>query len=139
MSGFSKYLAQQVLNHTLLAVPFPTVVSHKIALFTADPLDVVQNEVSAEWYTRQVCDAWSAPEEVGTNGTAYKTTNDITIIFGPVVGDPVTITHWGIVDGLNATGLLYSGLISGGAVNLYAGDTLGFPQGGLTVQLDITE
>lgn len=139
MSGFSKYLAQQILNHTLLAVPFPTVVSHQIALFTSDPLDVVQNEVSAPWYSRQTCDAWSAPEEVGTNGTAYKTTNDLAVSFGPVTGDPITVTHWGIVDGLNATSLLYSGTIIGGAVDLYAGDTLGFAQGGLTVQLDITE
>ena len=139
MSGFSKYLAQQILNHTLLAVPFPTVVSHRIALFTSDPLDVVQSEVSADWYSRQECDAWSAPEEVGTNGTAYKTTNDIGITFGPVGGDPITVTHWGVVDGLNATSLLYSGPITNGSVDLYDGDTLGFPSGALTVQLDITE
>lgn len=139
MTGFSKYLAQQVLNHTLLNVPFPTVTSHKIALFSADPLDIIQFELTAEWYLRQPCDAWKAPEEVGTNGTAYKTSNDITVQFGPVVGDPITLSHWGVVDGLNATSLLYSGAIVGGAVELYAGDRLAFVPGSLVVQLDITE
>lgn len=139
MSGFSKYLAQQILNHTLLAVPFPTVISHKIALFTQDPLDVVQHEVTAEWYQRQTCDAWSAPEEVGTNGTAYKTTNDITVQFGPVTGDAISISYWGVVDGLNATSLLYSGPITGGEIQLFAGDVIAFLPGDLTVQLDITE
>ena len=140
MSGFSKYLAQQVLNHTLLNVPFPTVTSHKIALFHADPLDTLQNEVEGSWYQRQTCDAWGAPIEVGTHGTAYKTSNDIVVSFGPVTGaGGTTISHWGIIDGNNATNLLYSGEIDGSAAELYAGDTLTFTQGALVVQLDITE
>lgn len=140
MSGFSKYLAQQLLNHTLLNVPFPVVTSHKIALFTADPEDVLHHEVVADWYSRQTCDAWGAPVEVGTLGTAYKTSNEIPISFGPVTGDGgITISHWGVVDGLNATNLLYSGPIDGTAAELYAGDTLVFEAGNLVVQLDITE
>ena len=139
MSGFSKYLAQQILNHTLLSVPYPLVTAHRIALFTSDPLDVVQFEVSAPWYSRQVCDAWSAPEEVGTNGTAFKTTNDVLVQFGPVIGDSVSISYWGVVDGLNATSLLYSGPITGGEIQLFAGDVIAFLPGQLTVQLDVTE
>lgn len=138
MTGFSKYLAQQILNHTLLSVPFPLVTSHQIALFTSDPLDVVQFEVNAEWYQRQTCDAWSAPEEVGTNGTAYKTTNDIAVQFAPVTGDAISVSYWGIVDGLNATSLLYSGPLDTGEVQLFAGDVIAFNPGSLTVQLDIT-
>jgi hypothetical protein len=140
MAGFSKYLAQQVLNHTLLNVPFPTITSHKIALFFADPVDTIQNEVIAPWYSRQTCDAWGPPTEVGTNGTASKTSNSITVSFGPVTGAGGTsISHWGIVDGLNSTNLLYSGTIDGTAANVFAGDTLTFLPGSLVVQLDITE
>lgn len=139
MAGFSKYLAQQVLNHVLLGVPFNAVTSHKIALFTSDPVDVIQFEVEAEWYSRQTCDAWSAPTEVGTNGTAHKVINDQTVIFGPVTGGAITVSHWGILDGTGATSLLFSGPIEGNAVQLYDGDSVVFSPGSLTVQLDPTE
>jgi hypothetical protein len=139
MAGFSKYLAQQILNHTMLAVPFPTVTTHKIILFTADPVDIIQHEVDQEWYVRQTCDAWSAPAEVGVDGTAHRVTNDATVIFGPVSGGGVTVSHWGIIDGINATSLLYVGDIVGGDAQLYDGDTLVFSPGALTVQLDPSE
>lgn len=100
MSGFSTYLANQVINDTLVT-PYA---SRYLALFVADPTDanLTANEVSADWYDRKGTGAWASP-------TVGATQNLNTIQFDPVTGAQVAISHWGIYDALTAGNLLYSG------------------------------
>ena len=100
MSGFSTYLANQIINETLVT-PYA---SRFVALFTADPTDAndTSKEVAGAWYARKASGAWASP-------TTGATGNSNTIQFDPVTGAQVTITHWGIYDAVNAGNLLYSG------------------------------
>lgn len=100
MSGFSNYLANQIINDTLV-VPYAT---RYLALFVADPTDanITANEVSGAWYARVSTGSWDSP----TDGV---TTNNGTIQYNPVVGNQVSISHWGVYDASVAGNLLYSG------------------------------
>lgn len=100
MSGFSTYLANQVINDTLVT-PYA---SRYLALFTADPTDanVTANEVSGAWYARNLTGSWASP-------TVGATQNNGTVQFNPVTGAQVSISHWGIYDAVTAGNLLYSG------------------------------
>jgi hypothetical protein len=100
MSGFSNYLANQIINDTLVT-PYAT---RYLALFINNPTDanVTTNEVSAAWYSRKGTGAWASP-------TTGVTSNLSVIQFDPVTGAQVTITHWGIYDAATSGNLLYSG------------------------------
>ena len=100
MAGFSTYLANQIINDTLVT-PYA---SRYLALFVADPKDanVTANEVSGVWYARKLTGAWASPTEGVTE-------NSNTIQFNPVTGAQVSISHWGIYDALTAGNLLYNG------------------------------
>ena len=140
MAGASKYLAQQVLLHTLVNTPMVAVASHKIGLFTADPQDSVTAEVDSSiytWYSRQVCDAWSQPVDIGVGGTSTEVRTTGIVAFGPVVGDPIHVYWVGIFDAANATSLLYSGQINGASgAPLTEGDILQFSPSGVVVTVD---
>lgn len=107
MAGFSSSLANAIINATLRGQAFPTIRTTYFALFTADPTDAFTagTEVSAAWYARQPAGAFAAP----SNGVSYNSTR---VQFPPLVGDSVTVTHVGIVEGSNPTDptatLLYS-------------------------------
>ena len=100
MSGFSSFLANQIINDTLV-VPYAT---RYLALFVADPTDanITANEVSGVWYARVSTGSWASP-------TGGVTTNNGTIQYNPVVGNQVSISHWGVYDAPVAGNLLYSG------------------------------
>ena len=100
MSGFSNYLANQIINDTLVT-PYA---SRFLALFVADPTDanITANEVSASWYSRKGTGAWASP-------TVGETDNRGSIQFDPVTGAQVTISHWGIYDAATSGNLLYNG------------------------------
>lgn len=100
MSGFSNYLANQIINETLVT-PYA---SRFLALFVADPTDanVTANEVTGPWYARKPAGAWASP-------TIGITENLSNIQFNPVTGSQVVISHWGIYDSLASGNLLYSG------------------------------
>ena len=100
MAGFSTYLANQIINDTLVT-PYAT---RYLALFVADPTDAnaTANEVSGGWYVRKNTGSWASP----TDGV---TENNATIQYNPVTGAQVSISHWGIYDALTAGNLLYSG------------------------------
>ena len=100
MSGFSNYLANQIINDTLVT-PYAT---RFVALFVADPTDAntTSNEVSGAWYSRKGTGAWASP-------TVGATANLSTIQFAPVTGGQVTISHWGVYDAATSGNLLYSG------------------------------
>ncbi len=100
MSGFYNYLANQVINATLVT-PYA---SRYLALFIADPTDGNDSakEVTGAWYGRKQTGAWASP-------TVGVTTNLSVIQFNPVTGGQVTISHWGIYDASTSGNLLYSG------------------------------
>lgn len=100
MSGFSTYLANQIINDTLVT-PYA---SRYLALFTLDPTDanLTAREVSAPWYVRKPTGAWASPTDGATQ-------NSNTIQFDYVTGAQIAIGFWGIYDALNAGNLLYSG------------------------------
>lgn len=110
MAGFSTSLANAIINNTLRGLVMPTTRNVYFALFTADPTDAftsgteVQTSTSP-WYIRMLAGAFSAP----SNGQSFNTTQ---VVFAPLTGVSVTITHVGIVEGANATDvtatLLYS-------------------------------
>lgn len=106
MAGFSTYLAQQLINHTLRGAAYTAPANLYLALFTADPTDdnVTVNEVSGAWYARKSITSWTAP--VGT-GTVTSNSNQLT--FNAVTGSAVTITHWGLYDALTSGNLMFSG------------------------------
>lgn len=99
MSGFSTYLANQILTEKLVS-PYA---SRYLALFIADPTDanVTANEVTGAWYARQPTGAWAA----ASNGA---TSNSNSIQYGAVSGAQVSISHWGIYDALTSGNLLFS-------------------------------
>ena len=107
MSGFSNSLANSVINNTLRGQAAAAIRTTYFALFTADPTDAFTNgtEVSAGWYVRKPTGAFSAP----VNGVTYNTTQ---VLFPPVSGSSVTVTHVGVVEGSSAgdatATLLYS-------------------------------
>ena len=100
MAGFSTFLANQVLNETLVD-PYA---SRYLALFVADPTDNndTTKEVSGAWYTRKGTGSWASPN----NGA---TENNGTIQYAPVTGAQVSISHWGIYDAPTVGNLLYNG------------------------------
>lgn len=100
MSGFSHYLANQIINDTLVT-PYT---SRYLALFVADPTDanVTTNEVSGAWYGRKLTGAWASP-------TVGVSENLSVIQFNPVTGGQVVISYWGIYDAATSGNLLYSG------------------------------
>jgi hypothetical protein len=107
MAGFSTSLANAILNTTLRGQAFPTIRTTYFAMFTADPTDAFSagTEVSAPWYARRPAGAFSAPNA----GVSYNTTQ---VVFAPVSGSAVTITHVGVVEGSSPSDptatLLYS-------------------------------
>jgi len=105
MSGFSTYLANSVINDTLVT-PYA---SRYLALFTLDPTDanLTARELSAAWYARKTTGAWASP----TDGV---TENSNTIQFDYVTGAQVAVNYWGIYDALVAGNLLYSGAFEEG-------------------------
>lgn len=103
MSGFSNYLANQIINDTLVT-PYT---SRYLALFVDDPTDAndTTKEVSGVWYTRKLTGAWASP-------TVGVSENLSVIQFNPVTGGQVVISHWGIYDAATSGNLLYSGAFS---------------------------
>ena len=108
MSGFSVYYGQKCINDH-----FVNGSAKYLALFVADPTDnnVTANEVSGGWYARKAIGAFAAPVGPGTI-----TSNSNAIAFDVVSSNAVTVTHWGIYDGLTGGNLWASGAIkdSGG-------------------------
>jgi hypothetical protein len=100
MAGFSNYLANQIINDTLVT-PYA---SRYMALFIADPTDAndTTKEVVGAWYARKPTGAWASP-------TVGVTENLSAIQYNPVTGAQVAISHWGIYDALTSGNLLYSG------------------------------
>ncbi len=108
MSGFSNHLAQAIINQYFRNQPVAGPSAHYLALAVADPTDVtataLSNEVSGAWYARQVIQ-FEAPSD----GTDVDTSNTAQILYNPVTGSSVTVSHWMLFDALTGGNLLASG------------------------------
>jgi len=111
MSGFSTYLAQNLVNYILRGQAFTPPAGTYLALFIADPTDnnITANELNANgtshpWYGRRQVTAWAAPTGSGTS-----TSNSNQLTFPAVTGSAVTVSHWGLYDALTSGNLLASG------------------------------
>lgn len=98
MAGFSTSLANAIINTTVRGLAFPTIRTTYFALFTADPTDAFTagTEVVAPWYVRKPAGAFSAP----ALGQSFNATQ---VMFAPLTGASVTVTHIGIVEGSSPT------------------------------------
>ena len=107
MSGFSTYLAQKLIDHTLRGAAYTAPANLYLALFVADPTDdnVTANEVTGGWYSRKQITSWSAPV-----GTGTVTDNSNQLVFSAVTGGAVTVTHWGLYDASTSGNLMFSGV-----------------------------
>lgn len=132
MAGFSTHLAQALINHVFRGQSYAAPVNKYLALFVADPTDnnVTSNEVSGSWYTRQQITSWTAP-----TGTGVSTSNSNQLVYNAVTGQAVTVTHWGIYDGVSTGNLLASGAFSSSKV-LNVDDVLAVNAGDLTLTFE---
>lgn len=110
MSGFSTHLAQKVANHFYRNIPQPATAATYLALFIADPTDnnITANEVSADWYARQLVPTWAAPQ---ANADSVFISNNNEVRYAAVTGNAVQISHYGIYDAATAGNLLDSGAL----------------------------
>ena len=105
-NGFSTYLSQNLINHTLRGQASTAPANHYLALFSSDPTDdnVTVNEVAGAWYARQTTGAWAAAV-----GSGNSTSNSNQIQFSAVTGSSITVSHWAIYDASTSGNLLYTG------------------------------
>ena len=106
MAGFSTYLAQKLIDHTLRGAAYTAPANLHLALFTADPTDDndTAKEVSGAWYGRKSITSWTAPI-----GTGTVTSNSNALTYTAVSGSAVTVTHWGLYDQATSGNLMFSG------------------------------
>ncbi len=106
MAGFSTYLAQAILNHSLRGVAYTPPAGTYLALAVADITDnnVTSNEVTGAWYARQQITSWAAPV-----GSGVSTSNSNALAYSAITDSAVTVTHWGLYDAATSGNLLASG------------------------------
>jgi hypothetical protein len=131
MSGFSTYLAQNIINSTLRGQAFTVPSTLYLALFTSDPTDnnVTTNEVAGAWYARKATGAWSAPV-----GTGNSSSNSNQVLWDAVTGSAVTVSYWAIYDALTGGNMLYSDTI-GTAKTFNVSDVPFIAAGTLVIQM----
>lgn len=110
MSGFSTHLAQKIINHFYRNSAQAATAATYLALFVADPTDdnITANEVSADWYSRQLVASWAAPQQ-RDDYVFFSNSNEIR--FNAVTGNAVVVSHYGIYDALESGNLMDSGLL----------------------------
>lgn len=131
MSGFSTYLAQNIINSTLRGQAFTVPTTLYLALFTSDPTDdnITTNEVAGAWYARKATGAWSAPV-----GTGNSSSNSNQVLWDAVTGSAVTVSHWAIYDAATSGNMLYSDSI-GTAKTFNVSDVPFIAAGTLVIQM----
>ena len=129
MAGFSTYLAQKIIDHTLRGSSYSMPSTLYLALFTADPTDnnVTANEATGAWYGRVATGSWSAAV-----GSGNASSNNNAIVFNAVTGSTISISHWGIYDASTSGNLLYSDSFPASRV-LNVGDIATVAASGLTL------
>lgn len=145
MSAWSDSAEAALLNHIFrgVAISFPA--TWYIALYTADPTDAgsaTTNEVStAVWtnYTRQGLardtSAWTAAAAEGGGGHAVKNAAKVDFGSATVTGDPIAITHVGLVDTSSGAGNLWLHGALAVPRTITNGDPVEFPAESLAMAL----
>ena len=129
MAGFSTFLAQKIIDHTLRGSSYTMPGTLYLALFTGDPTDnnVTANEATGAWYARVATGSWSA-----AIGTGNSSSNSNAIVFNAVTGSSIAISHWGIYDASTSGNLLYSDAFPSPRV-MSVGDIATIAASGLTL------
>lgn len=132
MAGFSNYSATRTIDFWLLGNALSSVspANKYVALFFADPTDanVTANEVSAAWYSRQLCNSWNV---TGSNVVA----NANTLIWNAVTSSAVTVTHYALYDAASAGNLIASGALTTSKL-LNVSDIMTLSAGNLVLTFD---
>jgi hypothetical protein len=128
MSEFSTYLENKIIDVTLRGGAAYTVAAPFIALFESDPLDNgTGTECSWTGYMRQEGQFLSP-----TNGVTQNLTE---VIFPPIVGATVQVTHIAVYDAEVGGNLMYHTALDVPAT-LNASDTASLMAGQMTIILD---
>lgn len=106
MAGFSDDQEQKILKASLAPfTPYPEPNGCYAFLCTADPGDIIANEVIGGGYARIP----ATFDDPVVDGSGYKRVGNVDLVFTIPAG--TTVTHWGISDSLVGGSLVYSGAL----------------------------
>lgn len=144
MSALSDYAENKVVDALLRGQAFPTIANVYVGLLTAAPSDTGGGtEVTGGSYARvSVASSlanWAGTQSAGSttasSGTGGTTSNNGAISFPTPTAGWGTVTHVGVYDAASGGNLLwYSAL--GVSKTINTGDSVSFPAGTLTLQID---
>lgn len=122
MAGFSDYLENKILEHTLKNTTYTPVATVYASLHTADPGDTGASECTGGSYARKSC-SWAAAGSGSIATNAALTWTDM---------PACTVKYVGIWDTVSGGNNLYAGGLTANKT-LNAGDTFEIASGNLTV------
>lgn len=144
MAAMSDYLENKLIDQIFRAQAFTFPGTLHVALLTAAPSDTGGGtEVSGGAYARVAvtnslanwAGTQSAGSTVASSGTTGTTSNNGTITFATPTASWGTVTHFGIYDASTGGNLLFFGALTvSKTINI--GDTVSFPAGTLSIQID---
>jgi hypothetical protein len=144
MAALSNYLENRIIDWLLRGQAFTPPATVYVGLHTAAPNDAGGGtEVSAGSYARVAVASslasWAGTQSAGSttasSGTGGTTSNNGAIAFPAPAEGWGTVTHYGVYDASSGGNLLfYAALGANRTIN--AGDTVSFPAGQLTFQID---
>lgn len=144
MPAMTDYLENRMIDQIFRAQAFTFPSTLHIGLLTAAPSDTGGGtEVSGGAYARVAvtnslanwAGTQSAGSTVASSGTSGTTSNNSTITFPTPTASWGTVTHFAIYDAASAGNMLFfAALTISKTINI--GDTVSFPAGTLSVQID---
>jgi hypothetical protein len=144
MAALTDYFENKLIDQIFRAQAFTFPGTLHIGLLTAAPSDsAAGTEVSGNSYARASVTGslanWAGTQSTGSttasSGTGGTTSNNNAITFATPSGTWGTVTHVGIYDASTSGNLLvYAALTTSKTIN--SGDTVTFPAGSLTFQID---
>lgn len=144
MAAMSDYLENKLIDQIFRAQAFTFPSTLHVGLLTAAPSDTGGGtEVSGGAYARVAvtnslanwAGTQSAGSTVASSGTSGTTSNNGTITFATPTAGWGTVTHFGIYDASTGGNLLFFGALTV-SKTINNGDTVSFPAGTLSIQID---
>lgn len=133
MSGISRALRQNVLDHLLKTLPWTQPTNIYVALYTVAPTAIGGGtEVTGGSYARVLHNTWNA----ATAAEPSSATNNGAITFPEATADWGTIVAASLFDAV--TGGNFLGYTTFAGKEILSGDVARFPDGNLNVTLDET-
>ena len=144
MAALSNYLENRLIDFLLRGQAFTPPATVHVGLLTAAPSDAGGGtEVSGGGYARVAVASslanWAGTQSAGSttasSGTGGTTSNNGVIALPAPTGGWGTVTHYGVYDAPTGGNLLFYAAL-GTSRTINAGDTVSFPAGQLTFQID---